>query len=149
MNRRERRRGESAARRRRRWQRGILRFHRAAHGALATYIIHVAHYPVLLAGAAEGEPTATALARSVSMSMREAAKPGADFLCLDCDQQFGLGIAAPVAFAISMPFANHNCAIATGICERCAEKGDDLFQMALRRLRSIWPDAYSVAGGRA
>jgi hypothetical protein len=149
MNRAERRRGESAARKRRRWQRGILKFSRIAQGALESYVIAVSDYPLLLGAAACGDPTATALVRSVSMWAIEAAAPGADFLCLDCDQQFGPNIAAPAAFAISMPFANRDCAIVTGICERCAGKGEDLFQMALRRLRSIWPDAYSVAGGRA
>ena len=145
MNRHERR----AARKRRRWQRGILKFSRIAQGALESYVISISDYPVLLGAAACGDLTAIALARSVTMWVIEATAPGADFLCLDCDQKFGPNIAAPAAFAISMPFANRDCAIVTGICASCAESGEDLQDMALRRLRSIWPDAYSVAGGRA
>jgi hypothetical protein len=144
MNRHERR----AARKRRRWQRGILKFSRIAQGALESYVIAVSDYPLLLGAAACGDLTAVALARSITMWAQEAAEPGADFLCLDCDQK-SPDIAAPVAFAIAMPSANRNAAIVTGVCARCAESGEDLKEMALRRLRGIWPDAYTVAGGQA
>jgi hypothetical protein len=145
----ERRRAEKAARKRQRWNDGILKFTRIAAGALESYVIQVSDYPLLLGAAARGEPTAIALARSVSMWATEAAAPGAGFLCLDCDQVFGPGIAAPVAFAITMPFANRDAAIVTGICKCCAERGEDLQLMTLRRLRGIWPDAHTTQGGRA
>ena len=147
MNRHERRAAAAKERRRRQWTDEILHFHAAAQGALESYVIPADAYPLLLAGAAVGEPTATALARAITIWLQKAAEPGSAFLCIDCDQAFGPDIAAPAAFAVSMPYANHDCSLVTGICQRCAESGEDLHRMALRRLRTVWPDAYSVGRG--
>lgn len=159
----ERRRAEKArvkAEQRRHGEEGVNAFSSAAcqgaaSGALENYIIPAAYYPLLLAGAAAGEPTTSALARAITTCMMETAKravtaPETAFLCLDCDAKFGPNLAVPVAFSVALPFSNRDAAIVTGICAACAESGQDLQAMALRRLRSLWPDAYLMsAAGRA
>ena len=73
-------------------------------------------------------------------------KPGARMLCLDCDTAFGPDV-QPVAYAISLPFANRDVAITTGICANCVAPNAELQRKMLQRLRSIFPDAYSMSGG--
>jgi hypothetical protein len=149
-NRAARRQAISERRRRRvRHARKILRFHRASKGALETYIIAAADYPKLAVLAATGDEAAGALVTAIGIwiseaERREEATPDETFLCLDCNTTFGPSTNAPVAFAVWMPFADHEHSIVTGICQACANKGEDLQTMALRRLRSIWPDAYSI-----
>jgi hypothetical protein len=147
MNRHARRAAAAKDRRRRQWGDGILHFHAAARGALETYIVAADDYPLLLARAAVGEPTATALARAITGWMQKAIGPGSDFLCLDCDVRFGPNAAAPAAFSVSLPFASQDCCLVTGICAACVRSGKDLQAAALRRMRGIWPDAYSAKLG--
>lgn len=149
MNRHERRKDEARERRRRDWNKGVMAFHRAAHGALETYIVPAADYPALMLARMMGHPVGTTLAQGISRWASEAAEPDANFLCLDCDQRFGPDIAAPAMFAISMPFTDREHLIVSGICRKCFESGRDLQKMTLRRLRDIWPDAYSATGGHA
>jgi hypothetical protein len=149
VNRAERRRQAREQRlRSKRWADNILRFHQASGGVTETYIIHIHEAPRLQMIAACGEPTARALAKAISTWASAALKPGADMLCLNCDTTFGLHT-APHAFAVALPFADRGHAIAAGICARCVAHGGDLHQMALRRWRAIWPDAYSASGGHA
>jgi hypothetical protein len=44
-------------------------------------------------------------------------------------------------------WANRDAAIVTGICANCVAPNAELQRKVLQRLRSIWPDAYSVSGG--
>ena len=149
MNRAERRRAEKAARKRQRWKDNVLSFHRVAKGALETYIVGAFDYPVLMLAGMMGHPVGTTLAQGIAQWASEAAEPDAHFLCLDCDQKFGPDIAAPAMFAITMPFTDREHLIVSGICKKCAASGQDLQQTVLRRLRGIWPDAYSATGGHA
>jgi hypothetical protein len=79
-------------------------------------------------------------------------------LCLDCDAEFGRDLAAPAAFMLVTPHReNPEGGIVTGICSECAAHADeDLIEVALKRLRVIWPDArllpiehFHATGGRA
>lgn len=156
MNRAERRKAESAERRdrrRRRWVSHITHFESVAQGAVENYVIHTADIEALHFTAASGDPIADMLARSLDMWRQEATKveamPGAVFLCLDCPQEFGPNTATPAAFTITVPFANQDCAIVTGICATCAGRGEDLQVMALRHLKRLWPGLFLMEGGRA
>lgn len=154
MNRKERRRTEAAKRayaerierdrtERQAWVDGVMDFHRATKGAVETYIVHAHECPLLMIGAAYGEPTAMALSQAISI-WADAARTSR--LCLDCDTVFGPDV-VPAAFAVTMPFAEREHAMVTAICRSCVERGEDLQAMALRHYRTIWPDAYRVEGG--
>jgi hypothetical protein len=78
-------------------------------------------------------------------------------LCLDCDFEFALN-ALPAAFSmITAARGDPSVLILTGICHSCAARShDELIDVAVRRVRSIWPDARPLpaahmhsAGGRA
>lgn len=130
----------------------MWRFHCATKGAVESYVIPVSDCLRLYACAVLGDATATALANSIRIWAREAAQreataPNKKFACLNCDTQFGPSTGEPVAFSITMPFADQSCAIVTGICGTCVDGGEELQRMALRHLRVIWPDAYSVERG--
>jgi hypothetical protein len=132
---------------RRRWQKSVLRFARACGGVIETYIVPAQDRARLTLAAFCGEPTGVALAQAISIWTDAAMKPGARTLCLNCDTVFGPDV-QPAAYSVSLPFADRGHAIVTGVCASCAGR-ENLQQVALRRLRSIWPDAYSVNGGRA
>ena len=150
MNRAERRRAE---RMKRRSRDGFQRFHQAGRGVFEAYIFRAADVLELFAFAAGGDATAQTFATLIATWLRESAKrektsPETKFLCLDCPAEFGPNTGAPAAFSIAKPFAAaQGPAIVTGICEACTNRGEDLHAMALRRLREIWPDAYSVERG--
>lgn len=136
MSRAERRKAASV---RRRAAKAILGFHhatQASHGAVETYIVSIADYLDMLV--TEGNATAETLTGVIQWWSREAvereADPRAQFLCLDCPVAFGPNNNMPAAFAITLPFSDRRRAIVTGICETCADKGEDLQHMALRRL---------------
>jgi hypothetical protein len=140
----------AAASNRKRVERSLLRFNRTAqagHGALETYIVTMADYLGMIA--AGGDSAAKAVTDAINMWSREAIKreahnPAAQFICLDCDTTFGPGSSTPAAFAVTLAFADRRHAIVTGIRKTCADKGEDLHQMTLRRLREIWPGACSL-----
>jgi hypothetical protein len=126
---------------RRRWQKNVRRFTRACAGVLESYIVSAQDRTRLMLAALCGEPTGVALAQAISIWTEQAMKPGAKTLCLDCDTVFRPDV-VPAAYAVSLPFANHECAIVTGVCASCAER--DLQQVMLRRLRAIWPGIYGM-----
>ena len=70
-----------------------------------------------------GEPTGVALAQAISMWTQAAMTPGARVLCLDCDVAFSPDV-VPTAYAISLPFADREHAIVTGVCASCARDKD-------------------------
>jgi hypothetical protein len=157
MNRAARRREESEERReqrrRQRWFQDVNHFAGAAQGAVQVFIIHTADWGLLIDVAETGEPTAMAVAQSISTWKEKAVQvegvPGHVFLCLNCIQEFGPATATPAAFAIAMPFADYSCALAFAICKGCAACGEDLQKMVLHHLKKIWPDVHYVHGGRA
>jgi hypothetical protein len=130
---------------RRRWQKNVLRFAHACSGVCETLILPESGCAKLLLAALAGEPHAHALMASIATWMEQAAS--GRFRCLNCDVMFAPPDIEPSAFAVSLPFAGgHDCSIVTGICSSCAGR-DDLREVALQRLRAIFPDAYSVKEG--
>jgi hypothetical protein len=127
---------------RRRWQRNVLRFARACAGPIETYIVPAQDRAHMTLG---GEPTGVALVQAIAIWTQQAMKPGARTLCLACDTAFRPDV-LPAAYAVSLPFADREHAIVTGVCASCAER-EELQRVMLRRLRSIWPTAYSMDGG--
>jgi hypothetical protein len=133
-------------RERRRWQRNVLRFARACGGAAESYIIPAEARAKISLAALCGEPTGIALAKAIAIWTEQAMRPGARTMCLDCDTVFG-PTTLPVAYAVSLPFANRDIAITTGVCANCVAPDAELQRKVLQRLRSIFPDAYRVDGG--
>jgi hypothetical protein len=79
-------------------------------------------------------------------------------LCLDCDVEFSPAGVFPAAFMLITPArADPSMTSLTGICPACAARThEELVEMAIRRARSIWPDARRLPpehmhahGGRA
>ena len=79
-------------------------------------------------------------------------------LCLDCDTEFSPAGVSPAAFMLITPArADPSMLSLTGICPACAAPThEELIEMAIRRARSIWPDARRLPeahmhshGGRA
>lgn len=129
-----------------------LRFNRAVRAsgnAIETYVVAAADGPGLIYLAAAGVPTAETLATAILSWAEQAEKR--EVLCLDCDQRFGPSIAAPAAFTVAVPFAAQSPAMVAGVCEACASKGrENMERASLRRMRTIWPNAYSIGRpGRA
>jgi hypothetical protein len=132
-------------RERRRWQKNVLHFARACGGAAESFIIPAAARTKISLAALCGEPTGIALAKAIAIWTEQAMRPGARTLCLDCDTVFGPEI-QPAAYAVSLPFANRDVAITTGVCANCIAPDAELQRKVLQRLRSIFPDAYCVNG---
>jgi hypothetical protein len=156
MNRAARRRDESEERRRQRrqrWVKDVDHFAGASQGTIQTFIIHSADWGMLIDVAESGEPTAMALATSISTWQKKAVEvegvPGAEFLCLNCPAAFGPNTATPAVFAIATPFADLSCALAFAICKKCASCGENLQTMTLRYLKKIWPNVHHIHGGQA
>jgi hypothetical protein len=131
---------------RRRWQRNVLRFARACGGAAESHIIPAEARAKISLAALCGEPTGIALAKAIAIWTEQAMRPGARTMCLDCDTVFGPDV-QPVTYAVSLPFANRDVAITTGICANCVAPDAELQHKVLQRLRAIFPDAYSMSGG--
>jgi hypothetical protein len=150
QNRAERRKAESMARRKQGWVDDVEGFAGACQGGfLENYIIPVDNVPDVVMAAIEGHPVASTLAEPITRWAHEAAAPDAAFLCLNCDQKFGPDIATPVVLMIAVPFIGREHAIVSGVCRSCVDSGEDLQQMSLRRMKSIWPNVYIADGGHA
>src|SRR5262249_4270620 len=130
---------------RRRWQKNMLRFTRACAGVAETYVVPAQERAGLMLAALCGEPTSVALTQAISIWTQQTMKPDARTLCLNCETVFSPDV-VPAAYAISLPFADREHAIASGVCASCAGC-EDLQQLLLQRLRSIWPNVYSMDGG--
>ena len=73
-------------------------------------------------------------------------------ICLDCDAVFG-PVLRPDGFMVVTPFIGDGVrqqqqAIVSGICPHCCER-PNLWEVAMRRVRDIWPDAQRVEVGQA
>jgi hypothetical protein len=107
---------------RRHWQQNMLRFARAASGVCETFIVPAQARGRLMLAVLCREPTAIALAQAITSWMEMTMRPGARVLCLNCDTAFNSDV-APTAYAVSLPFADHD------LCDR------DGHLFALRRTR--------------
>jgi hypothetical protein len=147
------RRAEASTRRRR--LKSILQFNRdirASGNCLETYCVTIADFGGLFGLMATGDPTAELLVTAISRWAEEAERePSAKPLCLDCDTMFGPSAASPIAFSVTVPLVDRSRAMVAGICRSCASKGKvEMEQATLRRLRIVWPSAYSIGKfGRA
>jgi hypothetical protein len=82
--------------------------------------------------------------------MAERAKPER-FLCLDCDTTFHAR-RMPDAFAMAIPVIPEKGKQAwiTGVCWRCADKGDAaLLENLVARMRAYYPDLTIIQSGQA
>jgi hypothetical protein len=99
---------------------------------MRTYVVGAQDRPRL---AVAEDPTAADLTKAIAAWTRAGGG-----LCLACDTTLGPNLAA-AAHVVWLPFASHGHAMVTGVCPDCAAR-DDLEEVALQRLRAIFPDAY-------
>jgi hypothetical protein len=117
------------------WKRGMRKFHRQTRkggGAFEVMIVRPEHkLKLLLAG--EGR------CLEVIDNWLEVLRSGQQRpLCLACDHGF-IAPEQPFAFCLSFPFyEDATTAIATGICEKCSEKGDaELIEIAYQGFKEF------------
>lgn len=82
--------------------------------------------------------------------MARRAKPER-LLCLDCDTTFHAR-RMPEAFAMAVPVIPEKGkqAWTTGVCRRCADKGDvALLEKLVERMRAYYPDLTVIQSGQA
>ena len=118
-------------------------------GALETYLVSMEDYRRTSASPPRN-PTAEIMTDATASwsheaTRREVVTPELAATCLDCDAQFGPDTGIPAAFSVTLPFADRQQAIVSGICETCAAKGEDHLQaVVLRWLRVDLAKRYSI-----
>ena len=126
----------------------LAKFNETTKGVLETCVIHRAEDSIpLLKAAMMGDSHAAATVEACGRWMRDCVVTTPPPRCLGCPVEFTGGV-LPVTFVVTMPYAQVDAAIVSGVCEQCTAKGDAfLLARAEDYLRVIYPSAHPAATG--
>jgi hypothetical protein len=121
----------------------LQKFHESAKGVFEVHIIRPDNLPSLILSSLAADPSALLIIEALNGWVRAFSHPT---LCLNCDARVG-NPTDLAAFIVVLPIANSGATIVAGVCEFCAV--GDLNEIALRRMRQVWPDLHVKEGGNA